>query len=227
MSWIDERAKFQNKFDELSQENVQGLITELNKAVGNYISRGGISQDPNNNPDYNTILQLTQRAESIKNKYTELNDNIMKYVSTQTKDNNLSGLLAENGELQKQINRLEKIKDEIKIDVESAIARDQLLRSRNTDISRHQLFILDRPVRKALIPFIWVISILFIGIGLVIFRMTAPTIATSVTTNITQPTIFMMIAAFFTNKAVLVSLLVSALIVILFLALKIAGVFGK
>jgi hypothetical protein len=227
MSWIDERAKFQNKFDELSQENVQGLITELNKAVGNYISRGGISQDPNNNPDYNTILQLTERAESIKNKYAELNDNIMKYVSTQTKDNNLSGLLAENGELQKQINRLEKIKDEIKIDVESAIARDQLLRSRNTDISRHQLFILDRPVRKALIPFIWVISVLFIGIGLVIFRMTAPTIATSVTTNIAQPTIFMMIAAFFTNKAVLVSLLVSALIVIVFLALKIAGVFGK
>ena len=66
MSWIEERAKFQKRFDELAQENVQGLITELNKAVGNYISKGGLSQDPNNNPDYNTIIQLTKRAENIK-----------------------------------------------------------------------------------------------------------------------------------------------------------------
>ena len=55
MKWIEERAKFQKRFDDLSQENIQAIITELNKAVGNYISKGGISQDPNNNPDYNTV----------------------------------------------------------------------------------------------------------------------------------------------------------------------------
>jgi hypothetical protein len=66
MKWIEERAQFQKRFDELSQENVQGLITDLNTAVGNYIGRGGLSQDPNNNPDYLTILKLTKRAEDIK-----------------------------------------------------------------------------------------------------------------------------------------------------------------
>jgi hypothetical protein len=226
MKWIEEREKFQKRFDELSQENVQGLITELNTAVGNFIGRGGISQDPNNNPDYDTIVTLTKRAESIKERYAALNDDILKYLTTEAKDNNLVEFLRENGELQKQINRLEKIQGEMKIDVESAIARDELLRSRNTEVTKHQLFILDRPVRRGLIPYLWVISVLFIGVGLVIFKMTMPTLGAA-GENVGTPSFIAMIVEFFSNKAILMSLLVSALIVILFLSLKIAGVFGK
>ena len=219
MKWIEERAKFQKRFDDLSQENVQGLITELNKATGNFIARGGISQDPNNNPDYDTIVKLTQRAESIKQRYAALNDDILKYLTTEAKDNDLAGLLKENGELQKQISRLEKIQDEMKIDVTSAVARDELLRSRNTDVTRHQLFILDRPVRRGLIPYLWVLAVLFIGVGLVIFRMTMPTIIFEGGTGFSLLSIF-------ESNGVIISLLVSALIVILFLSLKIGGVFG-
>jgi hypothetical protein len=219
MKWIEERAKFQKRFDDLSQENVQGLITELNKATGNFIARGGISQDPNNNPDYDTIVKLTQRAESIKQRYAALNDDILKYLTSEAKDNDLAGLLKENGELQKQISRLEKIQDEMKIDVTSAVARDELLRSRNTDVTRHQLFILDRPVRRGLIPYLWVLAVLFIGVGLVIFRMTMPTIIFEGGTGFSLLSIF-------ESKGVIISLLVSALIVILFLSLKIGGVFG-
>ena len=69
MSWIEKRAEFQKVFDDLSQENVQGLITELNTAVGNYISKSGLSQDPNNNASYSLVIQLTQRAQQIKDKY--------------------------------------------------------------------------------------------------------------------------------------------------------------
>lgn len=225
MSWIEKRTEFQKRFDELSQENVQGLITELNKAVGIYISKGGLSQDPNNNQNYNTVIKLTQRAESIKNRYASLNDDILTYLKNNAKDTNMAGLLSENGELLKQINRLEKIQSETKIDVESAIARDELLRSRNTDVTRHQLFILGRPVRKGLIPYLWVLSILFIGIGLVIFRMTAPSFSSGIGT--TDGSIFEMLSEFLTNKIVLGSLLIASLIVILFLSLKVAGVFGK
>lgn len=229
MSWIEKRAEFQKRFDELSQENVQGLITELNKAVGNYISKSGISQDPNNNPDYNNVIKLTQRAERIKQRYTSLNDDILTYLKNNAKDTNMIGLLTENGELQQQINRLEKIQTDMKIDVTSAIARDELLRSRNTDITRHQLFLFDRPVRKGLIPYLWVVSVLFIGIGLVIFRMTAPSLGFGAgTTNGAEgASIGVMLLEFITNKVVLGSLLVSALIVIVFLSLKVAGVFGK
>lgn len=226
MSWIEKRAEFQKRFDELAQENVQGLITELNKAVGNYISKGGLSQDPNNNPTYNTVVQLTQRAQQIKSKYDKLNDDILIYLRNNAKDTNMAGLLSENGDLQKHINRLEKIQNEMKIDVESAIARDKLLRSRNTEVTSHQLFILGRPVKKNLIPYLWVISILFIGVGLVIFKMTAPSLGGAGNSDASGSVLAMLIQ-FITSKVVLVSLLVSALIVILFLSLKIAGVFGK
>jgi len=226
MSWIEKRAEFQKRFDDLSQENVQGLITELNTAVGNYISKGGLSQDPNNNPTYNTVVQLTQRAQQIKDRYAKLNDDILIYLRNNAKDTDMAGLLSENGELQKQINRLEKIQTEMRIDVESAIARDNLLRSRNTDVTSHQLFILGRPIKRNLIPYLWVISVLFIGVGLVIFKMTAPSLG-GVGNSEATGSVLAMVTEFVTSKAVLSSLLISALIVILFLSLKVAGVFGK
>ena len=227
-SWIEKRAEFQKKFDELSQENIQALITELNKAVGNYISRGGLSQDPNSNPDYNTIIELTQRAEKIKERYSILNNDIMVYLRNNAKDTNIAGLLTENGELQKQINRLEKIQEKMKVDVDSSITRDKLLRSRDTDVSRHQLFILDRPIRKGLIPYLWVISVLFIGIGLVILKISLPSLGSdTLGTNTGGNSVLSILTEFITNKIVLGSLLTSALIVILFLSLKVAGVFGN
>lgn len=225
--WTDERAKFQKRFDELSQENIQALITELNKAVGNYISKGGLSQDPNNNADYKNIINLTKRAEGIKQRYSSLNEDILTYLKNNAEDTNMTGLLAENGELQKQLNRLEKIQKEMKIDIESAIARDKLLRSRDTDVTSHQLFILDRPVRRELIPYLWVISILFIGVGLVIFKMSAPTLGLWTVAANGSPSTFSVILEFVTNKIVLSSLLGASIIVIIFLSLKIAGVFGK
>ena len=224
MSWIDERAKFQERFDKLSQENIQSLITELNRTTASYISKGGVSKDPNNNPDYNKVLQLNQKADSIKKRYTELNNDIIKYLENSSRDSDLSGILSENGELQKHIQKLEKIQNEMKIDVESAIARDELLRSRNTDVSRHKLFILGRPIRKGLIPYIWLISILFIGIGLIIFKMSAPQLPEASQTSVS---IFFLIYSFFMDKRILLALLVASLIVILFLGLKVAGVFGK
>jgi hypothetical protein len=226
MSWIEQRASFQKRFDDLSQENTQALITELNKSVGNYISKAGLSQDPNSNPDYNSIMDTMAKLDTIKQKYSELNDDIVKYITAQSKYNDLGDLLTQNGELQKQINRLNEIKNDMRVDVESAIARDELLRSRNTNITRHELFILDRPVRKGLIPYLWVISVLFIGVGLVIFKMTMPSLGlgTAVAAN---ASVELSVMDFFSNKFVLISLLVSALIVIVFLSLKIAGVFGK
>jgi archaellum component FlaC len=228
MKWIEQRDQFQKRFDTLAQENVQGLITEMNQAVANYIAKSGISQDPNNSPEYQRIIELTRRAESIKNRYSSLNDDIIEFVAKESRDNNLSGLLIENGELQKQINRLEKIQEEIKIDVESAIARDELLRTRNTEITRHKLFILDRPVRRGLIPYLWVIAVLFIGVGLIIFRITIPSLGVSANqAGVASTSMMGMLIEFISNKVVLGSLLISALIVILFLSLKIAGVFGK
>jgi hypothetical protein len=227
-SWLDKRKTFQDRYDKLTQENFQAIITELNKSVASYISKAGISQDSNNNPDFKRITDLINKAESIKQRFIQLNDDIINTIKENALNSNLSGMLAENGELQSHIKQLEKIKGEMKVDVDSAIARDALLRSKKTDISRHNLFLLDRPVRKGLIPYFWVISILFIGVGLVIFKMTMPVVAVGAAgIASTQGSLMGSIAGFFMDKRILISLLIAALIVIIFLALKVAGVFGK
>ena len=89
----------------------------------------------------------------------------MNYAKEAANNSDLGGILSEIGKLQAEINKLEKVKAEVTVDVDSAIARDELLRSSEADISRHQLLLLGRPIRKGLIPYIWGLSILFIGIG--------------------------------------------------------------
>ena len=223
-SWILKRAEFQRRFDSLSQENIQGLITELNTVVGNYISNAGLSQEPNKGNQLNIkITELIERAENIKQRYSILNNDILVYLKNNAKDTNITGFLSENGELQIQINRLEKLQDKMKIDVETSVARDKLLRSRDTAVTPHQLFVLDRPVRKGLIPYLWVISVLFIGIGLVILKMNMPSLQINTTSTYS---FYYMLMEFITNKIVIGSLIGSILIVIIFLSLKVAGVFG-
>jgi hypothetical protein len=227
MKWAEKRNKFQERYNTITQQNFQAIITELNSKVASYISKAGISQDPNN-PDLLRIKVLITNAEIIKKQFIDLNDDIMNAIKEDAANSDISAILAENGELQSQIMQLEKIKEEMKVDVDSAIARDTLLRSKNTDISRHNLFLLDRPVRKGLIPYLWILSILFIGIGLVIFKMTMPVVAVGAAGIAASGSGGLsVVTGFFMDKRVLISILLSALIVIIFLSLKIAGVFGK
>ena len=166
------------------------------------------------------ILAQQSPDENTKNQYIKLNNDINDRLQKISLNQDLNTPLKEIGQLQQSIISLEKKNDEMDVDVESAIARDNILRSKDTDITHHTLFLLDRPIRKKLIPYLWVVSVLFIGVALIIFKMTMPTI-------IFGGSFFQVLKGVFTDKRVLGSLLGAALIVILFLSLKIAGVFGK
>lgn len=231
MAWIEKRAEFQRRFDELSAKNINQLVANLDAATASYISKGGLSQnrDPNINPDYTNIIRLSQEAEQIKKRYSSLNDDILKFVSSQAKYNNMSDLLTETGTLQKEINGLQRIQEEIKTDVESAVAREELLRSRDTDLTTHQLFILNRPVRRNMIPYLWVLSIVFVGIGLVILRM-PPLLPVLGVTNaemaVLSANFWYQLTSFFTNNVTWIAIVGACMVVILFLGLKVGGVFG-
>lgn len=222
MSWIEKRAQFDERNNELAQKNTQGLITKLKQSISNYVEKTGDER----NVAYQAVVDQIKQLNDIKNQYFKLNEDIMSYLENESKDPSLSDLLRENGEIQRQIQRLNKIGEEINIDVESAIARDELLRSRDTNINSHKLYLLDRPVRRGSVPYLWILSILFIGIGILFFYQLSPPMLISSSYN-QSISIVSVIIDFFTNTKVLGSLLIAALIVILFLSLKIAGIFGK
>jgi hypothetical protein len=127
------------------------------------------------------------------------------------------GIINANRALSTSISHLEEHNNELKVDVESALARDELLRSRETATNPHQLFLLDRPIRRTMIPYLWIMSILFIGAALAIFKIMVPTVAS-------PESLKFLLLSFFTNVYVLYALLGASAITILFLSLKVANV---
>ena len=230
VTWMEKKKDYDTRFNALTTDNnVDQLVANLDAATARYISKGGLSQnsDPNVNPDYTDIIQLSQQAEQLKKKYVSLNDDIIKFVKEQAKQNNMPDLLTKTGTLQKEINGLQRIQEEIKTDVESAVARDELLRSRETDLNTHQLFILDRPVRRNMIPYLWVLSVVFVGLGLVLLRLMQPVLKiTNEEMAALSANFWYQLTSFFTNNVTWIAIVGACMVVILFLGLKVGGVFG-
>ena len=195
-SWLTTRSDFNSEYDAIS-----------NDYTGN--------SDP-------VALQ------TLKDRSTYLFNKINSVLSTEMADQSTADLLTRTGQLQQQIQRLHEIKKDIKVDVESAVARDEVLRSRDTKLNSHKLFLLNRPIRKGVIPYLWVLSVLFIGVSLVLFRMMLPESILSTNSGAfgSSMSISLMISEFFENKMVLISIIVSLCVVVLFLGLKMTGIFG-
>lgn len=228
MAWRDKRSEFQQRFDTLSSENVDSLIGQLNAAIGKYVSSAGLTQNQNasTNPDYVTVVELANKVERLKQQYNALNDDILRFLKEQSKYNDMTTLLQESGDLQTKLTRLHRSKKDMKVDVESAVARDELLRTRETKLNEHQLFILDRPVRRNMIPYLWVLSVVFVGIGLVLLRRMMPELGISENEARTLSQSFMdMLSYYFTTNATWLGIIGACIIVILILGLKVGGVF--
>lgn len=223
MSWDEKKEEFKTRNNTLNQINVNGLIFELNNSIASYVQSGGLTKDSSTDPNFNNIQAKITSIKSIKDSYYALLTDINNYLKQHATQTNLSGSLRDNGTLMQNIQNLEKKNEELNIDVETALARDELLRSRNIKRDSHALFLLDRPIRKPVIPYLWVLSILFIGLGLIMIKMTMPEF------NLPMDFagyLYAVTMNFISNRAVLVSIIIAAIIVIIFLSLKIAGVFN-
>ena len=212
-SWKESRDVYDTRFNKLATDyNIPQITQNLNVATANYISKGGLTQnsDPNVNPDYTDILKYSKEADDIKKKYIALNNDILRYIKIEATRNNLPDLLTENGTLQTEINGLHTAEKQIKTDVESAVARDELLRSRNTDISPHKLFL----------------SVLCIGIALIAMRMILPSLGMTKEELMALSSDFvLMITSFFTNNVLFLSIIAALVVVIIVLSLVVGGVF--
>jgi len=223
MSWDNKKTEFNERFNTLNQLNVNGSVSELNNSIASYVQSGGLAKDSLVDPNFNDIQAKITPIKSIKESYYALLSDINTYLKQHATQTNLSGSLRDNGTLTETIKELEKKNEQLNVDVETALARDELLRSRNTKRDSHALFLLDRPIRKPVIPYLWVLSILFIGLGLIMIKMTMPQLDLPMDF---AGYLYAVTMNFISNRAVLVSIIAAAIIVIIFLSLKIAGVFN-
>lgn len=222
-SWADLKQTYQQRYEKITdymQNQLPKDIQTLSDATAKYIAKGGISQDPTQDADYNTAQQTATTIQKNRQDFQQLNSDISKSIQQLSSSNDMGKLLLENGVLQQINQALDKEKGLIEVDVKSAELRDELLRSQESNVTKHQLFLLGRPLRPSSIPYLWALSVLFIGTSLIIFQQMAPPI-TPLFANAGAEGSFAMYLA---DPRIWGTLSGALAIVVIFLSLKIANV---
>jgi len=216
-SWVDTKAQFTKRQDDIATYVAGQMnqdITALNQAITAYIQGGGVAMGESN-PNYDTINTLSQRLTLYKTQIIALNKELASAIQTQGTSSDMEGLLQKNGELQKQIATAQAKKQELSEDAGSALVRDQALRTKDTRINNQQVYLLGRPLRPASIPYLWGLSILFIGIAVLMLYYYSP-----IQIPPTEIVIAILMEQIY-NPWMWASLVGAASIVILFLILRI------
>ena len=175
MDWPATRAAFQQRLDALSSgPSVASLVSAADKAMQNYVDH------PKDQASYQQLQDAMTALNNLKGQYQAIHDDMIAQFSQYAAHYDFAAILRTNGELQKSIGQLQKLQKDIRVDVESAVARDELLRSRETETTSHSLFLMNRPLRKEIVPYLWVLAVFFVGVGLVFFHRLAPSFVSPV-----------------------------------------------
>lgn len=225
------------KINDYVQNKLKGDSEKLATAVASYVKTGGGIDISGNDPVYNNIIEISKRINDHKRAMAKLNSEITESLQSLSTGADMGSILLENGQLQQEIIRLEKEQDEIREDVETAKERSMVYRDQATDISKYQIFFLGRPLRPGIIPWLWSLSILFIGVALLLlyygmlgsFGLTgifAPIQSDNMLMTNSNNTLMGRLWVIVMNPAVWGTLFGATVIVIIFLSLKIAGYFN-
>lgn len=229
MSWADKKKDFERRYNALHAdifENsprhrggsfIEDMEITKQMVLQGYIARAGLSQDISDNTSIYFLNTIDNQIKQKKDAFLQLNKDIETAILNISKNYDSGSLLKDNGNLQQDIIRLEKEKVEANNDAATANLRDNLLKERDTAITKHQLFFLNRPVKSSAIPFLWGLSILFAAVAIIVFKQLFPNIGVS--TEYYSP------FSIFMDPRIWMILTIAAVIVIVFLVLKIVGVF--
>ena len=223
MDWTVTRAGYQTRLNNINTltPTITALIATADSAIQNYIEHYDTRTAEENQTAYAAIQTAMNDIQTRKDKYQVLHDDIIATFTQYSSKYDLTTKLIENGTLQISINQLQKTQDELRTDVETAVARDELLRSHETDTTSHSLFLRDRPIRKEIVPYLWVIAVLFVGLGLLFFHQLAPSF------NMEMGVLpwYAMLTQTLLSQQVLLAVLAACILTIIGLSLKVAGVF--
>lgn len=173
MSWQEQTKNLQDEINFLYSSQAQSEIDTISpreiQKLNNYIKTGGTSDVP---PSSEHIYSFFYKR--IENVIRELTQKV-KEVS---KNTDLTGKLAEIGRIQQELlikkDRLTKAKQE----ADASQTRDMLLRAHKTDITRDNLFLLGRPIKKSSIPYLWMSSALFAFLAITVLLVLIPSMST-------------------------------------------------
>lgn len=224
--WPLIKQQFDDRFNALVVQEGQLNIdrAELNRNAHNYIVSGGVS-DSSSNINYTQSMAAAERIAKYKNDWAQLVRDVNQKIKDISITTDIGNKLAENGRLQQEIMDLEKDAKEYGDDAKTAELRESLLRSKESDITRHQVVFLGRPLRPSSIPILWALAVLFIGASIIIFQNINPPLKPLFTTLFGTPSETGEGGGGFLSDIRVWRTLVGAFtIVIVFLSLRVANV---
>jgi hypothetical protein len=227
--WPQTRQQFQNRYNALTatEGNLkETAINDLNRFTYSYIASGGVSLNPANDVNHTQALAAADRIKKYKDDMATLINDVNQKIKDISVSTDIGTKLAENGRLQQEITDLEKEAKEYGDDAKTAELRESLLRSKESDITRHQVVFLGRPLRPSSIPYLWALSVLFIGASILMFQTMTPPLEPLFTTLFGTPSTTGegLGGGFLSDVRVWRTLVGAFTIVIVFLSLRVANV---
>ena len=224
--WPLIKKQFDDRFNALvvQEGQLNTAKNDLDRYAHSYIATGGVS-DSSTNIFYTESMAAAERIAKYKNDWATLVRDVNQKIKDISITTDIGNKLAENGRLQQEIMDLEKEEKEYGDDAKTAELRESLLRSKESDITRHQVVFLGRPLRPSSIPILWALAVLFIGASIIIFQNINPPLKPLFTTLFGTPSeTGTGEGGFLSDIRVWRTLVGTFTIVIIFLSLRVANV---
>jgi len=226
-AWPLLKKQFDDRFNALAMQDVElnRAKADLDRYSHSYIASGGVSLNPADDVNYKQSIAAAERIAKYKNDWATLVRDVNQKIKDISVTTDIGNKLAENGRLQQEIMDLEKEAKEYGDDAKTAELRESLLRSKESDITRHQVVFLGRPLRPSSIPILWALAVLFIGASIIIFQNINPPLKPLFTTLFGTPSeTGTGEGGFLSDIRVWRTLVGAFTIVIVFLSLRVANV---
>ncbi len=176
-----------------NQETLNGQINALKASFNEYVKSGGVSnainQGRGNNPPGGPSSTISDRIQTIKDKYNNYKTNVYEPLKTlrqqvlQTVDVNSFA-----ANVTDQIDRINTLKEQMKQEEDNlatSYTREKMVETQDTAISYHQTWgFLERPLKKRSIPILIILTVTLAVAAIVGIYLLATMGATTGDTNI-------------------------------------------
>jgi hypothetical protein len=131
----------------------------------------------------------TQSIQAALAQYQALNASLAAAIGTTSSTTDIGKITTNIGQYQTKIKALQQQFKEVKEESETSEARKRSVENTEQDVSYHQLYLIDRPLRQLSIPTLFTLSVVFIMGGIYfLYKLNAnPATATATQTSFTSP----------------------------------------
>jgi hypothetical protein len=149
-------------------------ISRMNAAIFRYTQTAGISQNPNNNTDYEEASNTFKELSELQKGYIDLNKKLLKNVRELSDNSDTRNKLQDVGKLKNDINQLEKELQTTKKEAETASARQYGIQKTDEKVSYYQGFSamigFVKPLHPFSVPFLIAFGLIFLFFSALLLR---------------------------------------------------------